>query len=55
MQLGIERSFEHDLTVYDAIYVALAEYLDGVLLTTDEGITEKQSKSVHLREFNPDD
>ncbi len=45
---ALELAIEHDITVYDAVYVSLAELLDARLVTSDEKLIKacKQVKSV---------
>lgn len=38
---AIELSYKHDITIYDAIYVALAESIDATFITADEKLYEK--------------
>ncbi len=54
IQLAIEKAFELDMTVYDATYTALAEYLEATLLTTDDEIVETFSKAVNLQNYRPE-
>jgi predicted nucleic acid-binding protein len=46
----LHRAFQlrRNLTVYDALYVALAEALDAPLLTRDEGVAASAKKLVHV-------
>ncbi len=45
---AIELAIDHDITVYDAVYVSLAELLDARLVTSDEKLIKasRQLKSV---------
>jgi len=38
---AVELAFEYDVTVYDAVYVALAELVRGVLITYDGELLRK--------------
>jgi len=38
---AVELAFEYDVTVYDAVYVALAELVKGVLITYDKELLRK--------------
>ena len=54
MQLSSHIAISHDITVYDAVYVALGEYFGAPLITADRKLYEKTSgdyKVVILSEF----
>ena len=45
-------SLSHDITVYDAAYVVLANLADAILYTTDAEILEKfPGRTRHIKEF----
>jgi len=56
---AIEVAFSHDITVYDAVYVALAEATGSKLVTYDKELLSKFSTtagkaSQAIKEINPD-
>jgi len=56
---AIEVAFSHDITVYDAVYVALAEATGSKLVTYDKELLNKFSTtagkaSQAIKEINPD-
>ncbi len=42
LERAVEIAFENDLTVYDSVYVALAEIIDATLVTYDEELLGKR-------------
>lgn len=44
--LAIDRAEAHDLSLYDAVYLALAEVLDAGLVTLDEALSEAAGERV---------
>lgn len=49
---AVRIAFRLGITVYDAAYVALADHLDGVLVTADERQRETAGdRAVHVREW----
>jgi len=38
---AVELAFEYDVTVYDAVYVALTELVNGILITYDRELLRK--------------
>ena len=42
-------AYRHRLSIYDAVYVALAEALGGVLLTGDQGVADTPGVSAVIR------
>jgi len=57
IDLVIETSLHNNITVYDASYVALAQYLETILYTADEKLIEKLSDDYtkyvkHIRGYN---
>lgn len=44
-------SFELETTIYDSVYLALAEQLDCKCITTDEELVEKFENAEHLNDF----
>jgi predicted nucleic acid-binding protein len=43
LQRAIALAYKHDLTVYDASFIALAEETGGDFVTTDEKLLQKVS------------
>ncbi|HLD05492.1 MAG TPA: type II toxin-antitoxin system VapC family toxin [Candidatus Nanoarchaeia archaeon] len=50
LEKAVSFSCKHDLTIYDAIYAALSELYDTVLITADEALA-KVPRAVLLRNF----
>ena len=48
------RSWRSDLTAYDAAYVALAEILNGALLTTDARLASAPNLPIPVEVFAAD-
>ncbi|MEM2849523.1 MAG: type II toxin-antitoxin system VapC family toxin [Candidatus Bathyarchaeia archaeon] len=54
--LTIDTALENNITIYDACYVALAEYLDTVLYTADRKLIESlkeeyRGRIKHIKEY----
>lgn len=57
IDLVVRTSLHNNITVYDASYVALAQYLETILYTADEKLIEKLSDEYmkyvkHIRGYN---
>ena len=53
-ELGAKLSSEHDISIYDASYVALAKLLDATLYTADSELIQKFPENArHIRFYEP--
>ncbi|OYT56884.1 MAG: PIN domain nuclease [Desulfurococcales archaeon ex4484_217_2] len=51
-ELTIKIAFEHNVTIYDASYVALAQHLNTVLYTADNELVQKFPKTaIHVGSY----
>lgn len=44
LSVAVDLAFDEGITIYDAVYLALAECLDSKVVTADEGLLEKLSE-----------
>ncbi len=46
---AVQLSYQYDITVYDAVYVAMTQILQGVLATFDQALVKKVQKFLNLQ------
>ena len=51
LKLATDISFEFETTIYDSIYLALAESLECVTITTDQELVNKLDQEAHLKDI----
>lgn len=51
LKTATETSFEFEITVYDSMYLALAENLECIVITTDQELINKLDCAIHLKDI----